>query len=75
MWLQPEAVEDNIVVSEIGEQWSPHTEPDNTAETEAYKIWMFVSETPPFKFNIDITKGIVIGINIPIVPKLVPVEN
>ena len=32
------AVEDNIVVSEIGEQWSPNTEPDRIAENVDRKI-------------------------------------
>ena len=35
-WSQPEARDDNIVVSDIGEQWSPHTDPHNTEEIEAY---------------------------------------
>ena len=30
MWLQPVAKELKMVVSEMGEQWSPKTEPDKT---------------------------------------------
>jgi hypothetical protein len=30
MWSELDAIEERIVVSEIGEQWSPHTEPART---------------------------------------------
>ena len=33
IWLHLAPVEDNIIVSDIGEQWSPNTEPDNVAES------------------------------------------
>ena len=42
IWSQPEAIEDKIVVSDIGEQWSPQTEPHKTADTDAYKIWTLI---------------------------------
>lgn len=31
IWLQPAPIEDNIVVSDIGEQWSPKIAPVSTA--------------------------------------------
>ena len=38
MWSDPVAVDDKIVVSEIGEQWSPNTDPDNTPAKVERKI-------------------------------------
>jgi hypothetical protein len=34
MWLQAAPVDERIVVSEIGEQWSPKTEPARVAASE-----------------------------------------
>ena len=34
MWSQPAERDDITVVSDIGEQWSPHTAPASTPETE-----------------------------------------
>ena len=54
-----------IVVSEIGEQWSPHTAPAMQAEIEMIIIVSFVP------WNTATT----IGIKIPNVPQEVPVAN
>ena len=54
-----------IVVSEIGEQWSPHTAPAIQAEIEMIISSWFVPE------NTSTT----IGIRIPKVPHEVPVAN
>ena len=53
-----------IVVSEIGEQWSPQTAPAIHAETQTTPIGVVIGKTL-----------IVIGIRIPNVPQEVPVEN
>jgi hypothetical protein len=53
-----------IVVSEIGEQWSPQTAPARHAD-----IPMIPSVLPTGKI------AVTIGIRIPNVPQLVPVEN
>ena len=52
-----------IVVSEIGEQWSPQTAPAMQAETATIVI-----ESPGIAAR-------TIGMRIPNVPQLVPVEN
>ena len=54
-----------IVVSEIGEQWSPHTAPAIHAEIEMIIICSFVPENT----------ATTIGIRIPKVPHEVPVAN
>ena len=38
MWGHPDAIDERMVVSEIGEQWSPHTEPVRTQATAEYRI-------------------------------------
>ena len=53
-----------IVVSEIGEQWSPHTAPAIQAEIAIIIIWGSFSNT-----------ATTIGIKIPNVPQEVPVAN
>jgi hypothetical protein len=55
-----------IVVSEIGEQWSPHTAPAMQADTQ-----MIASGDEPSSGN----AFSVIGIRIPNVPQEVPVAN
>ena len=65
MWLHLAAVEERIVVSDIGEQWSPNTEPANVAArlitvSSGATLWHIV---------------MIIGINIPKVPQDVPIEN
>ena len=64
MWSQADAIEETIVVSEIGEQWSPKTLPLRTAAIESAK------GEPAYK-----AVGTAIGIIIANVPQLVPVEN
>ena len=65
IWLQPAPVEESIVVSDIGEQWSPNTEPANVAERD-----IIVKSGATFVHTVAI-----IGINIPNVPHDVPIEN
>ena len=65
MWWQLAPVEDKIVVSEIGEQWSPNTAPANTADN----IGNIMVESLP------IAMSAAIGNIIPKVPQLVPVEK
>ena len=63
MWLHCAPAEAMIVVSEIGEQWSPHTAPAMQAATA-----MMVIELPGIAAS-------TIGMRMPNVPQLVPVEN
>ena len=65
MWLHPEPAEERIVVSEIGEQWSPKTEPASVAE-RATIIMSGMTEW---------VIGTMIGIRMPNVPQAVPVEK
>ena len=67
IWLQPDPMEDIIVVSEIGEQWSPKIAPVNTALIDAIKN--------PNSGLIFQARGIASGIKIVIVPYAVPVAN
>lgn len=60
MWLQPEPILDRIVVSEIGEQWSPKIAPVNTPLV--HTIVNSISGCKAY------TSGIVKGIKILIVP-------
>ena len=64
MWSQADAIDETIVVSEIGEQWSPKTLP---LKTEAIASGIETSEKNAV--------GTAIGIIIANVPQLVPVEN
>ena len=43
MWSEPEAMELSTVVSEMGEQWSPNTEPPRIAASSASARWRVVS--------------------------------
>src|SRR5690554_1467706 len=63
MWLHMAPVEDMMVVSEIGEQWSPHTAPARQAETDIISSSVY-SPT-----------ATTIGRRMPKVPQDVPVEN
>ena len=66
MWSQPAPADDRIVVSDIGEQWSPNTEPENIAASIIVKKCMW---------SVCIRIGTIIGIKIPKVPQAVPVEK
>ena len=66
MWLHAAPAEDMIVVSEIGEQWSPHTAPARHAEI------LMTSISPASACGNTVQT---IGIRIEKVPQLVPVEN
>ena len=60
IWSHPAPVEESIVVSEIGEQWSPNIAPVNTADV--------LTITKFHSGFIAKANGIASGINIPIVP-------
>ena len=64
IWSQSAPADAMIVVSEIGEQWSPQTAPAIHADTQTTPIEVVIGKTL-----------IVIGIRIPKVPHDVPVEN
>ena len=65
MWLQRAPVEDRIVVSEIGEQWSPNTAPARTA--------LSIGRISAISDAAAISPAI--GSMIPNVPQLVPVAK
>ena len=64
MWLHCAPALDMMVVSDIGEQWSPHTAPAMHAETQTTPIGSVSGKIPR-----------VIGMRIPKVPQLVPVAK
>ena len=66
MWSHLAPAEDIIVVSEIGEQWSPQTAPAIHAEIEIIMISLLVLPANTLS---------TIGIRIPNVPQEVPVAN
>ena len=66
--MQSAPVEDNIVVSDIGEQWSPNTDPPSVAARVTIIIEGLVA-------IIGSQLIITIGIKIPKVPHAVPIEN
>ena len=53
-----------MVVSEMGEQWSPHTAPARQAEMDIMRSGLPTGKT-----------SVTMGIRIPKVPQLVPVEK
>ena len=63
--MQPAPVDDRIVVSEIGEQWSPNTLPDRVA----------ARDTTISSGATASATGTTMGIRIPKVPQAVPVEK
>ena len=65
MWLQRAPVDDRMVVSEMGEQWSPHTAPAITADKQG-------SNNSGAEL---VAIAAAIGNIMPNVPQLVPVEN
>ena len=67
MWLQLVPIEDKIVVSEIGEQWSPKIAPVNTPLVHTI--------TKPISGLTAQARGMVNGIKILIVPYEVPVAK
>ena len=64
MWLHSAPAEDIMVVSEMGEQWSPQTAPARHADM----LMIRMGSSAP---NMYVT----IGIRIPNVPQEVPVAN
>ena len=75
MWLQPLATDDNTVVSDIGEQWSPQTAPTRQHETAEYRMCMLDGSATPLTLMTAQVSGTTSGNRIPIVPQLVPVVN
>ena len=69
MWSEPAARDDRIVVSDIGEQWSPNVPPPRIAPTVQSNT---VSISPPVIVN---AKGIAIGVMIANVPHEEPVKK
>ena len=69
MWSQPAARDDRMVVSEIGEQWSPKQPPPITAAIAAYTT---VPISPPVRLN---ARGKQIGSMIAYVPQDEPVRK
>ena len=69
MWSEPAAKDDRIVVSDIGEQWSPNVPPPRMEPTV---ISTNVSISPPVMEN---AKGIAIGVMIANVPHEEPVKK
>ena len=69
MWSEPAAKDDRIVVSDIGEQWSPNVPPPRIAPTVQSNT---VSISPPVIVN---AKGIAIGVMIANVPHEEPVKK
>ena len=67
MWLQLVPMDDRIVVSEIGEQWSPKIAPVNTPLVHTI--------TKPISGFTAQARGMVNGIKILIVPYEVPVAK
>src|SRR5690606_22593639 len=63
MWSQPDAIDLRMVVSDSGEQWSPHTAPASTDATDAYRT---APSAPPTAH----ASGTTSGIRMPIVPQL-----
>ena len=64
MWSEADAIEEIMVVSEMGEQWSPNTPPESSAPItggrDISSVWAM---------------GMAMGNIIPHVPQDVPVEN
>ena len=63
--MQPAPALERMVVSEMGEQWSPKTEPAKVAERQTVMISGLIA----------CATGTTIGIKIPKVPQAVPVEK
>ena len=66
MWLQPAPVDERMVVSEIGEQWSPKTEPASVAAS---------ATVASFRSPAGSMTTMTMGIRMPKVPHAVPVEK
>ena len=66
MCLHSAPVDDRIVVSEIGEQWSPYTDPANVAPSAGIRY-----TSAPGAVQIIV----MIGISMPNVPQDVPIEK
>ena len=60
IWSHPAPIDDKIVVSDIGEQWSPNIAPVSTA--------LVLITIYDISGDIEYASGIASGINIPIVP-------
>lgn len=75
IWLQPDASELNMVVSDMGEQWSPRTEALSTTAITLYKMGRACSGfMPAFRQKVQVM-GMAMGYKIAIVLQLDPVEK
>jgi len=66
-------MDDNTVVSEIGEQWSPHTAPASTHAIAEYMMCIPVGSAIPCTTITAHASGMINGTRIAMVPQLVPV--
>ena len=74
-WSAAEAMEERIVVSEMGEQWSPKTAPESTAPMVAIRMRWLSSVDRPASSGKWYAMGMTMGVRIAIVAQEVPVEN
>jgi len=75
MWLVPALVDDMIVVSEIGEIWSPAIAPEIIEPINGKRIGILVAATAVVAFNRESSIGMAIGIMMAIVPQAEPVAS
>ena len=74
-WSQSEEIELTIVVSEIGEQWLPKTDPVIIEEITAYIIFSDISALIPAFKHMTQVMGSNRGYRIAIVPQIEPIPN
>jgi len=75
MWSAAEAIELRIVVSEIGEQWSPNAAPAKTELTTPTRMVSTRSGPSPSLVLNASARGITNGIMIAMVAQLVPPKH
>ena len=75
MWSAVLAIEDMMVVSDIGEQWSPNTAPDRIEAMLDRRMDCCSARDMSLSCVIWITSGMARGVKIVIVPHEVPVEK
>ena len=75
MWSDALAIDDMIVVSDMGEQWSPKTLPARIAAMLDSRIASPTPGVTALISDIRTTSGMLIGVRIVIVPHEVPVEK
>ena len=75
MWSAVLAIDDMIVVSEMGEQWSPKTAPERMAEMLDRSIPCCRTGASSWSSVTWMTSGIVNGVRLVFVPQDVPGEK